>query len=297
MFNFLSQASGLTTLYLSIVLLSTNGLFARSIALDATSITCLRSLVAALGIFILLRLQQRPLRLPDFRSASISLLLGVFLGLHWLTFFKSMQVSSVTVGIVSLFSYPVITVLLEPCFGSRKFHLRDIAAAILVLVGVAIMATARDGSQGDVQMGVFWGLASALLFALRNVSQKYWLHHVPSASLMLYQVAITAAMLLYFTDWQTVSATTARDWLLLIILGLVCTAGAHTLVAMSLKKLPAKSVALISCLQPFLATLFAWLVLNEVPGVQVIAGGLIVVGVAAYESLQKKASPEIVEQK
>jgi len=287
-FYLLRQPSGLTTLYLSIVLLSTNGLFARSINLDATSITCLRSLIAAVGIFILMRLQRRSLRFPDRRSALLALGLGVFLGLHWVTFFQSMQASSVTVGVVSLFSYPVLTVLLEPCFGTRRLAARDILAAVAVLVGVAIMATASDDQTGSIQAGVLWGVTSALLFALRNVSQKYWLHHVPSASLMLYQVGVTSVMLLLFTHWQQIAVIPGRDWLLLLVLGLVCTAGAHTLVAMSLKKLPAKSVALISCLQPFLATLFAWAVLGEIPGGQVIVGGLIVIGVAAYESLHKK---------
>lgn len=282
-----THQSGLLPLYLSVMLLSLNGLFARSIALDATSITQLRSVVAALGLLVLLSLQGSRLRLHDARTAGITLVLGLALGIHWLTFFQSMQVSSVTVGMVSLFSYPVITVLIEPLFKGGRFHRSDIVAALLVFAGVAIMATAGGDQQGNVRAGVFWGLVSALFFSLRNVSQKYWLHHVSSGSIMLYQVCAIAVALSVFADWSQVAILPARDWLLLVLLGLFCTAGAHTLLSMSLKRLSAKSVALISCLQPFLASLFAWLILDEAPGLQVTAGGLLVLAVAGYESLKK----------
>lgn len=279
--------SGFTSLYLSVLLLSTNGLFARSINLDATSITVLRSMIAAAGILLLLLLQRRGLRLPNVKTTIVTLSLGVCLGLHWITFFHSMQVSSVTVGIVSLFSYPVITVLLEPHFGARALQKRDIVAAILVFSGVAVMATTKNEQQGNVLAGVFWGVSSATLFALRNVSQKYWLHHVASGNIMLYQVAAVALLFAVFADWQSIHHLNSHNWLLLTILGLVCTAGAHTLVTISLKRLAAKSVALISCLQPFLASLLAWLVLSEAPSPQIVIGGLLIVSVAAYESLYK----------
>lgn len=283
----LTTRSGLTSLYFSVLLLSTNGLFARSINLDATSITVLRSMIAAAGILLLLLLQRRGLRLPNLKATIVTLSLGVCLGLHWITFFHSMQVSSVTVGIVSLFSYPVVTVLLEPCFGARTLQKRDIVAAILVFSGVAIMATAKDEQQGDLLTGVFWGVSSAILFALRNVSQKYWLHHIASGNIMLYQVCAVAVLFMAFADWHDIHSLDTHNWLLLIILGLACTAGAHTLLSISLKQLAAKSVALISCLQPFLASLLAWLVLSEAPSLQIVIGGVLVVSVAAYESLYK----------
>ena len=75
----------------------------------------------------------------------------------------------------------------------------------------------------------------------------------------------------------------------LLLLGILCTAGAHTFYAASLKRLPAKSVALIGCLQPVLATLFAWLVIQETPQLNVLFGGAIILGVAAYESARKRS--------
>ncbi|WP_246434536.1 DMT family transporter [Teredinibacter haidensis] len=278
---------GLLPLYLSLLLLSVNGLFARSIDLDSTSITHLRSVIAAAALLALLLLRGTPLRLPCRRTAITVYGLGILLGLHWVTFFKAMQVSSVAVGIIALFSYPVITVLIEPLFQHRKPKWPDLAAALLVLTGVAIMVSGQDTGLGNIREGVFWGACSAFLFSLRNTSQKYWLHHIPSSGLMLHQVIATALMLSVFTDWSRVANLNSHNWLLLALLGLICTAGAHTLLSLSLKNLAAKSVALISCLQPVLASALAWLVLAETPSTEIILGGLVVISVATYESLKR----------
>ena len=38
---------------------------------------------------------------------------GLFLGIHWVTFFKSLQLSNVAIGLISIFTYPVITTFLS----------------------------------------------------------------------------------------------------------------------------------------------------------------------------------------
>lgn len=289
--------AGFGTLYLSVVLLSLNGLFARSIALDSTSITQLRSVIAGLALAALIRLQRRSLGIPRGKRALVYGL-GILLGLHWITFFKAMQVSSVAVGILALFTHPVFTVLLEPIFHRKTPKLRDLIAASIVIVGIAIMVSSQlSGAQhnaafqqlsvAEIRVGVFWGVLSAVLFAARNTAQKYWLHQIPSSNIMLHQVIIIALMLAVFCDWQRALNLPGEQWLLLALLGVFCTAGAHTLVSASLKHLAAKTVALISCLQPLLAALFAWLVLAEAPSPQVALGGAIIVGVAIYESRAK----------
>jgi len=285
-----APSRGLIILYASVLLLSLNGLFARSIELDSTSITQIRSVVAFFTLLMILLLQKQKLRLPSLSHAYKIYALGVVMGLHWITFFQAMQVSSVAVGILALYSYPVFTVLLEPLFQKRRPQKADLIAALAMFGGVVLMLQGKlSGVEtSSVSAGVFWGVLSALLFATRNVTQKYLLHEIPSSQLMFHQVIIIALMLLVFADWPRVANMAAVNWLLLLLLGVFCTATAHTLLSMSLKRLPAKSVALIGCLQPLLASVFAWLILGEIPGLFIIIGGAVIISVAAYESLQHR---------
>ncbi len=278
----------LAILYVSVLLLSLNGLFSKVVPLDAISVTDLRSIVAALTLLLFAWLRSRPVRLSSPREYMGIYAIGVIMGLHWISFFHSMQVSTVAIGMLSLFTYPMITVLMEPFYHKQKIQIDDVLAGLVVLLGVFFMVK-DDLHQldGSVVQGVFWGVVSAFLFAWRNLLQKYYYADVSSDRLMLHQVLAIAVMLVVFVDVSAVDAFTSQDWLMLLLLGAISTATAHTLLSYCLKQLAAKSVAMISCLQPLFATLFAWLLLDEIPGQNILLGGLIIVSVALYESLKK----------
>lgn len=49
------------------------------------------------------------------------ILAGLFMGIHWVTYFYALQWSNVAIGMLSLFTYPVITAFLEPLFFKTHF--------------------------------------------------------------------------------------------------------------------------------------------------------------------------------
>ena len=278
----------LPSLYLAIFLISLTGLFAKLIPLDPVSIIQIRGMIAAAGLLLFSQLRKRRLRLSGGRTYMGVYTLGILLGLHWVTFFHAMQISSVAVGMLALFSFPMITILLEPLFTRQRIQAGDLVAGVVMLVGLAIMVGQDLADlQGPVAQGVGWGVFSAVLFVLRNLFQKYRFSHVTSDSLMFHQVVAVGLMLVIFVDYPQVSTLAAPDLLKLFLLGIFSTAGAHTLLVFSLKQLPAKSVSLISCLQPVIASLLAWSVIKETPDVPILVGGGMVLSVAVFESLQK----------
>ncbi|MEE4253067.1 MAG: DMT family transporter [Desulfuromusa sp.] len=280
---------GLPSLYLSIFLLALTGLFAKLIPLDAVSLIQLRGVFAAAGLTLFILLRKQKFCLPSIRSYVGVYALGMLLGVHWVTFFHAMQISTVAVGMLSLFSYPMITILLEPFFTKQRIKTGDIFAGVVMFVGLIVMVGQDlNHLQGAVAQGVLWGVFSALLFALRNLIQKYHFHNMPSEKLMFHQVVAVALMLVIFVDYPTVRLLTAIDVFKIALLGIFSTAVAHTLLVFSLKQISAKSVSLISCLQPVIASLLAWYVVKETPGLSVLIGGGLVLSVAAYESVQKK---------
>lgn len=285
-----NHLQALLVLYLAVFLLSLNGLFAKLIPLDSLSITQLRSVIAVFGFLIFGLLRQRKLRVDSLRQQLGVAFLGILLGFHWVTFFHAMQVSTVAIGMLSLFSFPIMTILLEPFFNKDRLKVNDFFAGVVVLLGIAVMVS-QDLSdiRGSVVQGVFWGVVSALLFSFRNLIQKYHFSSVPSDSLMFHQVLTIAIMLIPFIDPPGISELVSIDWGTLLLLGVFSTATAHTLLSYSLKQLAAKSVALIGCLQPLLAAVLAWIVLTESPQMSVVIGGALILSVAMYESVKKKS--------
>jgi len=279
---------GLPALYLSIFLLALTGLFAKLIPLGAVSIIQLRSLVAAAGLAGFMAARGRRLRLGGARVYVGVYALGLLLGLHWVTFFHAMQVSTVAVGMLAMFTFPVITILLEPFFSNRKLAAVDIGAGLAVLVGLGVMVgPGLTDLHRPVTLGVLFGVFSALLFALRNLVQKYFFAGESSDGLMFHQVVAVALMLALFVDVPRVQALDWAGVVKILLLGILSTATGHTLLVYSLKQLPAKSVALIQCLQPLVAAVLAWGVIGETPGLPVVAGGGMILSVAAYESFRR----------
>lgn len=278
---------GILLLYVGLTLLSLNGLFAKLIPLDAFSMTQLRSLIAIGGFYLFCRLFRMPLRVKNFRQLLAIYGLGLIMGVHWGTFFHAMQVSTVAVGILALFSYPMITILLEPLFARCRLSARDVFSGIFVLVGLLIMVwqDLGGGLSGNILQGALWGVFSALLFSLRNLCQKYYFAATPSSTLMFHQLVAIAILFVPFVDVATTRMLNAQDWLLLILLGFLGTAAAHTLYTASLKLLAAKTVSLVGCMQPVVSILLAWLILSEKPSVAVVVGGAIILFVAMAESL------------
>ncbi len=281
---------GLLVLYIAVFLLSLNGLFAKLIPLDALSITQLRSVIAVFGFLAFGLVRKRKLRVKNLKQQFGVAFLGLLLGLHWITFFHAMQVSTVAIGMLSLFSFPIMTILLEPLFNKKRLYMSDVLAGFAVLSGIAIMVS-QDLCDigGSVVQGVFWGGLSALLFSLRNLIQKYHFSSISSDSLMFHQVLTIVLMLAPFIDIPKISGLNPSNLGSLLLLGIFSTATAHTLLSYSLKQLAAKSVALISCLQPLLAAILAWFVLSEMPQMSVVIGGAMILSVAMYESVKKKS--------
>ncbi|WP_341502104.1 DMT family transporter [Gallaecimonas sp. GXIMD4217] len=270
-------------LHLSVLLFGGTALFAKLIPLPALDITVLRCLVAALALALVVKHFRQPLRLGSYRDYGIALVLGLVVGLHWVTYFASMQVATVAVGIIAFFTYPVMTVLLEPLLDRRLPQWHDLAAAATVLVGIYLIMPDTDLGNSTTQ-GVLLGVLSALLFTIRNLLHKRRFSHYSGPKAMFYQTLVAALSLLAFAEpghWSLAW----WGWLLVLVLGVLFTATPHALLAQALTNLKAKSVALISCLQPFYATALAALVLLEIPNWHTVLGGTLVISAAVYETL------------
>jgi len=273
---------GLLAVHSAVLIFGLTALFSKLISLTALEITLLRSIFAVLIIFLIFSWQKNSLRLLNRKDYSTVIILGVLLALHWVTYFHAMQVSSIAVGVIALYTFPVITVFLEPLFHGEKPHIKDIVSAIVVLFGIYLLVPEFSLSNETTQ-GILWGVLSALLFSLRNIVQGHYFKGYTAKHSLFYQTLVTFVVLLPFS-FEIIPQVTQVQWGQLLILGILFTALPHTLFAFSLLNLKAKTVSLIACVQVVYATLFAALLLNEWPQFSTVIGGLIVVSAAMYES-------------
>jgi drug/metabolite transporter (DMT)-like permease len=284
------KQQSLLYLHSAVFLFGGTALFSKLIDLPALDITVYRTAVAAIFLFIVLSLKKQKITLTNLGDYGIALLLGIVVGIHWVTYFAAMQMAGVTVGIIAFFTYPVITVFLEPlltkCLGKRKISSKprgkDIFIAFIVILGVFLLIPEISlGNQ--VTLGIALGVLSALFFALRNILHKNYFSHYSGPHTMLYQTIVAFFLLCLFVE-VPIESITDHDWLLILLVGVVFTAMPHALFASSLRHLSATTAGLIACLQPLYASVLAFILLSERVDMWTIIGGLLVISAALFET-------------
>lgn len=281
---------GLFAVHTAVLIFGLTALFSKLISLSALEITLLRSVFAVLALMLIILFSGESLRLKSGNDYKVAITLGVLLALHWVTYFHAMQVSTVAVGVIALYTFPVITVFLEPLFHGERPHVRDIISAFVVLVGIYLLVPMFSLTNATMQ-GMLWGVLSAFFFALRNIIQGRYFKGNSAKHSLLYQTLVTIVVLLPFS-YGVVPEVSLYQWGQLFILGLFFTAVPHTLFAFSLLHFKAKTASLVACLQVVYATVFAALILGEMPAWTTVAGGLIVVLAAIYESYNANLKAE-----
>ncbi len=263
-----SHKEGLLSVHSAVLIFGLTALFSKTIGLSALDITLLRSIFAVAIIAVYIKFLNESLLLKQAKDYLIAFILGILLATHWVTYFHSMQVSSIAIGIISLYSYPVITVFLEPLFHGERPHFKDIISALIVLFGIYLLVPEFTLDNQSTQ-GVLWGILSAFLFALRNIINRRYFKTYAARHALFYQ-GLFVVVLLWPFGADVIPNVSQQQWIQLAILGVFFTALPHTLLANSLLHLKAKTVGLIACMQVVYGSLFALLFLSETPNLTTI---------------------------
>lgn len=275
----------LLQVHLGAVLLAGAALFPRFLGIPATQLVALRCLIAAAILLGLTALLRHGFRVRSRRDLAWLLLCGLLMGLHWVTYYTGIQQGGVALAVVCLYTFPVITVFIEPLFGETQLRRGDILAGLAVIAGVLIVV--RPGSaQSAVLLPALLCLASALFYALRNTLYRRYLRDYSPYSMMGWQFLLVGLALL--PTLTTGVPLAPERWWILLLFGILFTAAPHTLFVAGMRELSAKTMGLINSMMPLYATGFAWAFLGEGADAYTLAGGALIVGASAYESLRNR---------
>lgn len=274
--NGLSRPQALLALHAAVLLFGFAGLFGKWLALSPVLIVLGRTVVAAAALG-LVRHQMQAFRRP----INLRLLAnGAVLALHWVSFFAAIQVSTVAIGLLGYASFPLFTLVLEGLFLRARWQWRDAVVSALVIVGLMLVVPRWSWHDANVQ-GLALGIVSAFTFALLAVMNRRYAATRSALEIALWQNASAALCLLPFA-WSALAVTmpTARDVILLVVLGLLCTALAHTLFIASLRSVTAHAASVVAALEPVYGMVLAWMALAEAPTPRMWIGAALLVAAA-----------------
>ena len=273
-----THSSALVTLHLAVILFGFAGLFGKWVALAPATIVFGRSFVATMALAALLRLLHEPRGRFQWRLMAN----GAILALHWLAFFQAIQLSSVAIGLLGYASFPLFVLALETALLRRPLHAGEWATAALVTIGLLLIVPELKLENKIVQ-GLLWALLSGFTFALLAVGNRALVAQHSAGEIALWQNGCAALCLLPIVVFER-SVPAARDVGLLVLLGVVCTALAHTLFIRSMRALSAHGASVVAALEPVYGIALAFLLLHEAPEPRTLAGAVLIVAAAILAS-------------
>jgi drug/metabolite transporter (DMT)-like permease len=273
-------------LALATLLISTSGTLGKFIDLPTPVIIWGRSAIASIFLFAYCRFKKFSIKIKSKKDAPSIIIGAAFLALHWVTYFYALKLSNVAIGMLSMFTFPVITALLEPVFTKSRLNPIHVVLALIVLLGVYMLAPDLNLENTHLK-GILFGIFSALCYALRNLILKGHVNNYNGTVLMTQQALIVAILLTPILFTMDISNITTQ-YPYLIILGLVTTAIGHSMFIASLKYFSVSTASIIGSAQPICGIIIAFFFLNEIPTLNTFIGGALILTTVVIESIRSK---------
>ncbi len=262
----------------------------KAVALDPYQIVFWRSILAAVVLLAIGRRLESHASIKSWADLATFSVIAGLLAVQWVFFFKSIKVSTVAIGLLTTYTYPVIMVFLESWVFKLRLRALDFASAVAVLVGIYYLVPEFDLSDATFQ-GVIYGVTGgAMIPLIILIRKKRIIDKYNSWDLSAYESSIAGLILLPFMlrDARLFHMPGSGDLLLLVVLGVVLTGFGRTLFIDSHRNLSGKVVGVIRVLEVVYGVVLALVFLAAVPSKREIIGGLIIVSAALFESLRSR---------
>ena len=233
------------------------------ISLEALPLVWYRMLFASCFIFLFILVKKYSLKVS--KKLLISFLFaGLIIALHWLTFFKAIKESNISVTLACLATGAFFTSILEPIFYKRKIIAYEVGFGLIVILGLYIIFKV----EGQYIYGIILALTSAFLSALFSVINGKFAKLYNPTIISFYEIlggVLFLSIYLLFTQSFTPGffQLSFDDFKWLLLLSSVCTAYAFIASVGIMKFLSPYTVMLTINLEPIYGIVLALLIFND----------------------------------
>ncbi len=271
-----NHLKGLLMTIFAVVILSPDSVLIRlvedaSSEVDSWTVLFWRGLLYAAGVSLLVLIKYRTKTIAEFKNIGKGgLLIGFFSGISTGTFVFAIVYTSIANALVIISTGPIMIAIVAWFLLKEKSSLFTWTSMIIVFIGIYIVMSGSFG--GDSLVGDFFALITAVMMGFTfTLTRKY--KDVNMVPVNAIGGLIAALIAFLMANKITVPAE---------VVGYIIAMGAILSISFSLitiapRYMPAAEVGMIMPLETVLGSLIAWYVINEVPSVNALVGGTIVI--------------------
>lgn len=247
-----------------------------------------RVLFAAIVLFpiVLLRFREE-LQNIDRRHFTLCILSGIFLGLHFTAYFESLKYTSIAASVVLVDTEVFFVALAMVCIFKEKITRQGWIAIGITFIGSIIIAFGDIQGSDKALLGDGIALLGALSMAIytligrtcrKKLSTTVYTFIVYSASAMTVLVLLCINQIPVI-GYDPINLVTA------LAMTICCTLLGHSVFSWGLKYEKASFISTVKLLEPVFAAVLGFIIFQEIPSLQVIFGGtVVIVGIYIYAS-------------
>ncbi len=280
----------LIEIHIAVVLFGLSGLFARYVGQPAVIIALGRVFFASISMYLLFRYSGTRIGLRSKSDYLTLALAGLMLAVHWTTFFLSIQVSTVAIGVLTFSTFPLFITFLEPLLFGERIKTADVLCACVMFTGVMIIVPEFHLSN-NITMGIIWGMTCSLTYAALSLINRKFVKKYSGRVIAFYEQG-TATLVLLPAFFIYRPAFTPMSIFLLVLLGVLFTAAAHSMFINGMKSVRAQTAGMIASLESVYGIAAAAVFLGEIPSFNEFAGGALILSAALYSTMKASKAAE-----
>jgi drug/metabolite transporter (DMT)-like permease len=232
------------------------------ISVAAVQLVWYRVLIATVTLFLYFKFNRTAFKInaKTFTQLAVT---GALICLHWILFFASIKLSTVSVTLVCLSSMTLFTAVFEPLINKKRISKLEIIAGILIIIGILLIF------EFEVQYtkAIILGLISAMCASLFSIINARMVKTIEAPVITFYELSgafVWISIYLVFTHgFGQGMALKNSDIGYLLILGTICTSLAYVAGVAVMREFSAFKVALITNLEPVYGIIMAFIFFGD----------------------------------
>ena len=267
------------TLLIGVVAVSFASVFIRLADAPALVIAASRLIIASLVLLPFAAVSSKvSLSRLAVRDIALMLLSSLFLALHFGLWITSLSYTTIASSVILVTSHPAFVAVLSYFLWKEKLSKINVSGIIVALAGVVVINYGDFTLSSRAVMGDLMALAASLamgsyLIIGRQLGKRidalgYLTLIYSGAGLMLLVVLLAAG--------ERFSGYSGQTYLMLLLLALVPQLIGHSALNLAVRTLPVTLVSVAILGEPIGASLLGALILHEIPKMNEIMGGVLI---------------------
>ena len=259
----LSTSKSLILLHFIIVIWGFTGILGKLINLNSDAIVWNRMTISFI-VLLFIQLIQNKFKIVSLKNLLKYSLIGLLIAIHWICFFESIKLSTVSLALICLSSVSLFTAILDPIIKKKKILGYEVLLSLLVILGICIVFKYEALYYQAIILSILSAFFAALftIFNHQLINSNHQAITITIWEMFGGALGMTLYMLIR-KDFNKSILPIETDLIYILILALICTGFAFYASIEVMKKITPFTTNLSVNLEPIYAIILAIIFFGE----------------------------------